>query len=302
MLILFGDEVVGMQPDGPPGGGDVSSDILRHVCAGLEALGGQPHVPHDYQSFRRAVLEAQWAVRMQLKTRPASAAAALASPDCRAMRWLLAEVSAAAGGHGRGSPDLLRLECAADTDPSLLAALTAWPTPTPDMPALESLAKRLEVVADALLLVGRLLVAPFLAPLSQPAVERGTLTDERLDAGGQCPTCGAAPGIAMLRRSDGVRVLCCGLCGARWRFARLTCADCGTQDAQAFSRMRVGDDDPRWLEVCSACGAYLKVVDARRLPEGAQIWPLVEDVATLHLDLLAEREGWTRRPPYAALW
>jgi hypothetical protein len=39
-------------------------------------------------------------------------------------------------------------------------------------------------------------------------------------------------------------------------------------------------------------------VDERKLPEGEPVFPVVEEAATLHLDLLAEREGYIRRVPY----
>jgi len=291
-----------MRPTEPLEHGNTSDDLWRRVAAQLEALADQPYVAEDYRRFRRDVLAGQWAARAGLRTVPASAAVALASPDTLVLRRLLDAIAAAAARYGQGSPDLLRLGEAADTDPALLAALTAWTAPTPDVPALQKLSKRLEVAFDALLLAGRLLAAPFLAPLTQAAAERGLLSGDHADAGGQCPICGALPGIARLDRPDGQRVLHCGLCGASWRFARLACPACGTRDRESLNYVRVGDDAPRWLETCSACGAYLKVVDTRRLPEGSQIWPLVEDTATLHLDLLAEREGCRRQAPYAALW
>jgi formate dehydrogenase maturation protein FdhE len=60
----------------------------------------------------------------------------------------------------------------------------------------------------------------------------------------------------------------------------------------------VADESPRWLETCDACQGYIKTVDERRLVEGEAIYPVVEEAATLHLDLLAEREGYVRRVPY----
>jgi FdhE protein len=62
--------------------------------------------------------------------------------------------------------------------------------------------------------------------------------------------------------------------------------------------LRLGDADVRWVETCERCKGYIKTVDERKLPEGELVFPVVEEAATLHLDLLAEREGYIRRVPY----
>ena len=46
---------------------------------------------------------------------------------------------------------------------------------------------------------------------------------------------------------------------------------------------------------------YLKTVDERKLPEEQAVVPLAETTATLYLDLIAEKEGYLRGVPYAAL-
>jgi formate dehydrogenase maturation protein FdhE len=60
----------------------------------------------------------------------------------------------------------------------------------------------------------------------------------------------------------------------------------------------LSEGDPRWIETCESCRGYIKTVDERKLPAGETIIPVVEESATLHLDLLAEREGYIRRIPY----
>jgi formate dehydrogenase maturation protein FdhE len=62
--------------------------------------------------------------------------------------------------------------------------------------------------------------------------------------------------------------------------------------------LRLADGDARWIETCEACRGYVKIVDERKLPEGERVLAVVEEAATLHLDLLAEREGYVRRVPY----
>lgn len=110
--------------------------------------------------------------------------------------------------------------------------------------------------------------------------------------------CGSLPSFARLRRKDGRRILHCGLCGRNWEFTRLACPCCGSADRDALNLLRLSEGDPRWIETCERCLGYIKTVDERKLPIGETIIPVVEETATLHLDLLAEREGYARRVPY----
>ena len=71
-----------------------------------------------------------------------------------------------------------------------------------------------------------------------------------------------------------------------------------TKDRESLGVLRLDDADPRWVETCERCKGYIKTVDERKLPEGETVFPVVEEAATLHLDLLAEREGYIRRVPY----
>jgi formate dehydrogenase maturation protein FdhE len=63
----------------------------------------------------------------------------------------------------------------------------------------------------------------------------------------------------------------------------------------------IAEADPRWVEMCGQCRGYLKTVDEHRLPGAERIIALAEAMATLYLDLLAEKEGCTTAPPYSAL-
>jgi len=90
----------------------------------------------------------------------------------------------------------------------------------------------------------------------------------------------------------------CGLCGSEWEAVRLACACCGTLDRASLGVLRLDDADARWVETCERCKGYIKTVDERKLPEGETVLSVVEEAATLHLDLLAEREGYIRRVPY----
>jgi len=81
-----------------------------------------------------------------------------------------------------------------------------------------------------------------------------------------CPVCGARPGMAELAGDEGRRQLCCSACFYSWQFKRLKCPSCGCEDIKTRDLRKGGGEVP--LEV--------------------------EDLLTIHLDLLASREGFER--------
>ena len=282
------------------------------ILARLEALRGQPYVSDAYVEFRIAILEAQRAVRRALvaaangrSTPPDSQADPVGAPltpdtvifDGELLRELLAATCAAAASHGHETEDLRRIADAALAEPGFLRTLAQAAAFGPDQRALEALARRWGIYTEALLFVGRATAAPFIA--EAVATRKGD--GEPNPAGVEphrCPACGSPPSIARLRRADGRRLLTCGLCGSEWEAVRLGCACCGTQERAVLGVLRLADQDPRWIETCDSCQGYIKTVDERKLAEDETVFPVVEEAATLHLDLLAEREGYIRRVPY----
>jgi FdhE protein len=205
-------------------------------------------------------------------------------------------LQAAAASHGRETEDLRRIGRAA-VDLPMLSALAEAAAFGPDPDSLESLARRWGIHADALLFVGRVLAAPCVAA-AVAARSGGRVGEPSEGEPHRCGACGSPPSIARLRRTDGRRILTCGLCGSEWEATRLACACCGTRQGALLGVLRLADADARWVETCETCKGYIKTVNERRLPEGERVFPVVEEAATLHLDLLAEREGYIRRIPY----
>lgn len=105
-----------------------------------------------------------------------------------------------------------------------------------------------------------------------------------------CPVCGSEPTMAQLGE-DGKRSLSCGVCRTEWRFRRIACAYCGNDDPEKLSHIAVEGDSVR-VDVCCKCGRYLKTHDTRT--SGITIPLDLLDVTTMHLDLLAERHGFSR--------
>jgi hypothetical protein len=279
------------------------------IVARLQALIGEPHVSEAYVRFRLDLLAAQRAARRELagtEAQPVRAGPPAAGPlplgpddvpfPAGLLGTLFRTIRAAAATHGQETEDVQRLTAAA-ADPGVLPTLAAAAAFGPDLEALESLARRWQVHVDALLFVGRVLASPCVAGAVAARSGRAAPGPERSQPH-RCPACGSPPSIARLRRPDGRRLLTCGLCGSEWEAVRLACACCGTPERAPLGVLRLADADARWVETCEACKGYIKTVDERKLPEGESVFPVVEETATLHLDLLAEREGYIRRVPY----
>ncbi len=109
--------------------------------------------------------------------------------------------------------------------------------------------------------------------------------------GGNCPFCGSRAGMAELVGEEGRRHLCCATCNTRWQFKRLKCPYCATEDVEKLSYFTAEGGAIR-VDSCKGCSRYIKTRDSRK---GGSDVPLeIEDLLTIHLDLLASREGFER--------
>jgi len=106
-----------------------------------------------------------------------------------------------------------------------------------------------------------------------------------------CPVCGARPAMAELSGEEGRRRLSCSTCFHTWSFKRIQCPSCGCEDAEKLSYFSAGDGPTR-VDTCRACSRYIKTRDSRK--GGSEVPLEVEDLLTMHLDLLASREGFER--------
>ncbi len=109
----------------------------------------------------------------------------------------------------------------------------------------------------------------------------------------ECYICGFTAMLGELQESGQALHLRCGQCGADWRFRRLQCPGCGNEDHRTRRYLYAeGQRDSMRVEVCDACGGYLKVI-AAFTPAPAEMLP-VEDLATLRLDHIAQERGYRR--------
>ena len=155
-----------------------------------------------------------------------------------------------------------------------------------------------EKLGDPMLLF--FLLNESLKPLYEYLAEKlCAVIDVTLWEKGYCPVCGETPSIAAITEGKWSRYLFCVYCGTEWPFPFLMCPFCGNEEEEGVTYLYVKNEKQYRLEVCKACQKYLKAVDSGLI--GTPVNLEVENVATLHLDILAQREGYGRGARYSLL-
>lgn len=137
-------------------------------------------------------------------------------------------------------------------------------------------------------------VLQFLAQLAlRPSLQalRNAVSKE-IDGGswdyGYCPLCGSQPNMAYFDKT-GKRHLHCELCGEEWPHPRLNCPFCQTQEQKSLGYFHSEEEEGFRVDFCRKCNRYIKTVDKRIVEDTAPME--VEFLATIHLDLLANKHG-----------
>jgi FdhE protein len=107
---------------------------------------------------------------------------------------------------------------------------------------------------------------------------------------GYCPICGREPKIGEIREEGETRWLFCNQCGFEWPFELVKCPFCGNEEQQTLAYFTIEGDERYRVDVCNRCKRYIKMVDFRHINQKADLE--IEDIATLHLDMLANDEGY----------
>jgi len=136
----------------------------------------------------------------------------------------------------------------------------------------------------------------------QPFAEAAAL-DRRGDIGraqntsgrlaSRCPVCSRPPCVGILREEGqgARRTLLCGCCVTEWEYLRVVCPKCFEERFDALP-VYTADTFPHVrIEACDTCHRYLKTIDLTR--NGLAV-PLVDDIASLSLDLWAGEKGYRR--------
>lgn len=105
---------------------------------------------------------------------------------------------------------------------------------------------------------------------------------------GYCPVCGSQPNMAYFDKT-GKRYLHCELCGEEWFHPRLHCPFCQNEDQKSLGYFHSEQEEGFRVDFCRNCKRYIKTVDMRVLEEAGPME--LEYLASLHLDLLANRHG-----------
>jgi FdhE protein len=109
-----------------------------------------------------------------------------------------------------------------------------------------------------------------------------------------CPVCGSLPALNLLKGKGGKRYSLCSYCGYQWRIDRMSCAVCGNKE-QGLLKYFYGEGEESYrIDLCDKCHHYIKTIDYRNLEESD---PFLEDLATLHLDVVAVQKGYERSVP-----
>jgi FdhE protein len=134
---------------------------------------------------------------------------------------------------------------------------------------------------------------------TRPSIETGmeqlhSQLDPEIWLKGYCPVCGSLPSLSLLKGEEGKRYLLCSYCGYQWRIDRLICPFCNNKE-QEFLHYFCGEGEEAYrIDLCDKCHQYIKTIDYRTLEESD---PVLEDLATLHLDILAIQKGHQRPVP-----
>ena len=249
-----------------------------------------------WEAVLRGLDDAMWedAVPQPCPDRP-GAAPVLAGTTChvdarRVSRWVRSLVKLSRKSTAPGQAALRRVDFQPEDVLALLEAAMCQ-----EHTHLTALAATLGVNASALAAMAHLAVMPLLQ-----ACQRGLARQiPHAWPYGYCPLCGAWPTLAEVLGLEHTRTLRCARCGAAWRTTWLRCPYCDETDHQRLGVLRLEQPGTIYLDVCATCKGYVKThTTLQALPAYAVV---LEDVATIALDLVALEHGYARpeQPRYA---
>jgi FdhE protein len=114
---------------------------------------------------------------------------------------------------------------------------------------------------------------------------------------GYCPICGSLPYMSELKE-NGQRYLICSFCDFQWPWERLKCPFCENSDHKKLHYIYAEGQEACRIDLCDKCKQYIKTVDSRKLDH--EPYPDIEDITTLHLDILASDRGYKK--PLPSFW
>ena len=82
---------------------------------------------------------------------------------------------------------------------------------------------------------------------------------------GYCPICGSWPNMDLIKGNEGHRWLRCSFCSHQWRFPRIVCPFCETEDHDKIEIIYSEARPFERAELCHNCRHYLAGIDTREL-------------------------------------
>jgi FdhE protein len=212
---------------------------------------------------------------------------AMLSLPARGARRLLEVLVRAASR--RGTEKMATLQSVIAKDLDVLALFRA--SVCQEVDAINALASASGADAEAFQAVAALLPVPFL----QACHRRwsASLPESWID--GHCPLCASWPAFAEVRGIERSRHFRCGRCGGQWHARALWCPYCTMHDHDALVSLvpdKAGAHAA--IEACTRCRGYVKTFTT--LQGCAPGAVMVEDLASVDLDVAAIEQGYSRPP------
>lgn len=164
-----------------------------------------------------------------------------------------------------------------------------------DQNAIRTGATHRGLAPDLLWLIAELAVSPFVHALQHTifgAADPDGPLRSALDqwTHGYCPFCTSWPALAEVAGAH--RVLRCSFCALAWEVNRYACVYCGEEGERFVTAASDEERNDRRLELCNACGAYLKAIEVPELSP----FPLlaISDLETMDLDMTAMERRYVR--------
>ena len=105
---------------------------------------------------------------------------------------------------------------------------------------------------------------------------------------GYCPVCGSIPGLSTLE-GEGERFLHCAFCWCKWHIKRIFCPFCENDNPKKQQYFYSREEEEYRVDTCDQCKKYIKTIDTRKMDR--DLYPPLEQIATLHLDIKAKEMG-----------
>jgi FdhE protein len=153
-----------------------------------------------------------------------------------------------------------------------------------------------QVDPASLIFLARSCLRPSVERVAESLIKQFPIPEDWLR--GYCPVCGSLPSLLLLE-GEGQRKSFCSWCASQWPTLRFQCPHCDNRDHASLGYLYVEAEPQYHIQYCRLCQTYFKQIDVRE-----RLYPPylpLEELTTLHLDLLAQRAGWKQPPSVSSV-